>query len=135
MYNEIPMEEKQKIFKESIDAIMLEAEALGINNEDDSAYSVLDTLSEASTYNTKGTVIQLSKAGKMNWYRSRVAIAYARANKDALYTKLVKYTRLRKEALTAIQNKYKSKSTARAKQLMKNTKGTTNVYANKKKKK
>ena len=127
--NEIPMEERRANLLEAEQMILEEADKLGLLDESyDEEYESGDFLNE-STYSARGTVMKLDKKARMNWFKSRSAIAYAKANNDPMYKKLVKFSRGRKKMIAAINKKYASKSIKRSKELIKKSKATSNLFA------
>lgn len=132
--NEIPMSEKSAVLKEALDSILNEAEEMGVMDElleafnSEETYYADDALNEAVSFSSRGAVVAKTKAQWRNWFRSRAAIAYAKANNDPMYKKLVKASRMRKNMIAAINKKYASKANQRSKQLMKGAKATSNVF-------
>lgn len=126
--DEISMEEKKRVLHESLDMLIQEAADLGILDilmEEENSYSANDFLDEAVQFSQKGGMMTRTKEGWRNWYKSRAAIAYARAAKSPDYDKLVKYSRLRKKYITLINKKYSAKATAVARQKLKGAKATS----------
>lgn len=124
--------QEYKEFCEAMELVLEEGTNLGILTEDStSEFNSYDpsTLSEATF--TKQSTVKLSKEGRKNWLASRSAIAMARAKKDPLYAKLVKYTKLRRQTLAMIKKKYNSIATRTARQAIKSYKLTSSYKANK----
>lgn len=65
-----------------------------------------DALLEAKVLSTKRTMLRLSKQSDLDRRRTIVAINMAKAKRDPLYAKLVKYQKLRKEVKMRILEKY-----------------------------
>lgn len=106
----------EKLLKESLRIIEEEARNIGIFMEDEDFLA----LTEGSNFGKTGrkNIVRLNREGRMSWLKSRAAIAYARAANDRLYTQLQKTSRKRKKLIAQINQKYASKSTIRAKELI-----------------
>ena len=86
-----------------------------------------ESLLEAKVLSNKRTMVRLSKATDLNRRKTIAAIMMARAKKDPLYNKLVKYQLLRKQTRAKIVEKYGNRAARAAmvaqKQYMKNMRG------------
>jgi len=71
---------------------------------------VADALLEAKVLSNKNTVIRMSKESDLNRRAVIAAIQMAKAKKDPLYGKLVKYQLLRKQTRAKIVEKYGQKA-------------------------
>jgi hypothetical protein len=120
---------EEAVFLEALKIVLEEGERLGILNGDYLKESTeYDPLQEA-TFNKVSTV-KLSKEGRKHWLTSRSAIAMAKAKKDPLYTKLAKATKMRRQMIEAINQKYKSQATRQARQMIKSYKLTNKFVPN-----
>lgn len=85
-----------------------------------------ESLLEAKVLSNKRTMVRLSKQTDLNRRKTIAAIMMARARKDPLYTKLVKFQLLRKQTRAKIMDKYGNKAARAAivgqKQYMKSMK-------------
>lgn len=116
------------MFEQGLMEILDEAERRGLFDEDDT-YTIYN---EDSTWNKKGSKVVKSKEATRNWLQSMAAINMARARGDNDYAQLVKASRKRKMLIEKINKKYKASALKKAKDEIKNYKGTSKISFNNK---
>jgi len=124
-------EEEQRLAEEQYQKdcqnILEECVRLGVlGYEDDNSSSIM---SEAGAVSIKQGTNVMSKQGRQNFIQSMHAISLAKRNKDALYTKLVKTSRKRKQLIKQINQKYKANSLQFARKAIREYSKASNVGA------
>lgn len=129
------MTQEEKILQEAMEVIYKEALEQGIfegltEDATEDTYDPSATLQENRGFNNRGNVVTKTKQARINWLKSRSALAMAKAKGDPLYKKLVKFAKLRRQYIALLNKKYMSGANKRAKELIKNYKSNTgNVFS------